>query len=210
MGAEWFSPHKTVMAQFQEIVKLSTITKSRGQGAEASLDIVSPKAKPSLAPKRLSKEWIEYGKIAEWMAVKEGRTLEEIHSAPDITVSIQTLNLWSVQHKWQEKRQAYIRRPTTIATLVHDLLFGSLMKSHHRQVGGTDLPLDEIAGLEKLLKMYKLTGVPFHAQAALVMKEFVRFTTMQLKGMDELQNVLDVVEEFSRKVENGLIRPEAT
>ncbi|MCP3685453.1 MAG: hypothetical protein GY861_22605 [bacterium] len=184
------------------------------------LDTVSPpsvkkvtkrktKWKESLVTKRQSKEWVKYGRIAEWMAVKEGRTLEEIRQSPEVSVTLQTLNIWSIQHKWQDKRRAYIRRPTTITTLVHDLLLNNLMKAHNHQVDGTTLTLEEITGLEKLLKMYKITGVPFHDQASLVMKEFIKFVALLFKGKEELSVVLDVVEEFSRRIENGLIYPEA-
>ena len=161
-------------------------------------------------PKRLSKEWLRYGKLAEWMAVNQGRSLKEIEKSEQVNVNYNTLVKWSSLHNWQQKRSEFLTKPTTIETLVYDLLFAHLIEANNtiqEDYGKTTLTLDEITALEKLLKMYKYAGIPFYEKVGSVMKVFVRYVENIVHNQEHVSIIADVIRSFISDVQAGIINP---
>jgi len=160
-------------------------------------------------PKRVSKEWRKYGKIAEWMVVRDGLTLEEIVDTGRVVVSIEALQLWSSKYGWQEKRRRFERKPWTAASMAYDILYALLMDGIQQQQESGEVSLSTIQKLEKLVKVYKQLGMPFAEQVANVMRVFMRFIENKTaKGSVERSAYLEFVRDFIHDVEGGFIQPE--
>ena len=143
------------------------------------------------------------------MVVREGKTIQEVCDDERIDVSIQTLTQWSIKYGWQEKKDRYMNKPVTVATMTYDILYSELVDANQRQMQGEKLSFNDIAKLEKLIKMYKQTGLPFTEQVFNVMKVFLRYIERNTgKDSPEQTGMISFVKDFAQDVESGIIQPE--
>lgn len=164
-----------------------------------------------LQPKRQTREYKSFGRVAEWMVVHDGKTLEEVYESPEIakSVAITTLQQWSAKYGWQEKRRKYEKKPITVPKMSYDLLYSELLRLNQRQMNGEDLSKTDVDKLEKLVKVFRQTGLPFGEQVATVMKVFFRYVESHtIKDSDTQAAFLSLIKDFLGDVEGGFIHPE--
>ncbi len=157
-------------------------------------------------PKRITKTYRKDKQIAEWMVVHEGKTLDEVCASPEITASPQTVQQWSIKFNWQEQRKRYELKPISIPKMSYDLVYSELLKLNRKQMNGTIVTKLDVDKLEKLVKIYKQTGLPFAEQVANVMKVFLHFIgTHTIKDSEEKIMCVSLVRDFIDGVDSGFI-----
>lgn len=173
---------------------------------ESAEKVYLPVLVQDTSPMIPSQEWLTWGRLAEWMAVHEGKTPDQIAKTGSLGVSKSTLDSWSTQHRWPEKRKRFAAKDSTVQGMIYDLLYTKLIAITQQQLELGDLETVDIVNLERLVRMFKQTGVPFIDQVSTVMKSFLRYIDKETeKGSAEQLKYLAFIRDYVVDVENGFV-----